>query len=125
MIDPRQIAFVAIGSAVGGALRYFVSIFFIYKDWNKFPWATFLVNLMGCFLIGVFYSLFEKSSDANTNLKLLLTTGFCGGFTTFSAFAYENLQLLKNNAPAIALLYITLSLILCILATFLGMFLFK
>jgi CrcB protein len=125
MIDPRQIAFVAIGSAVGGVLRYFISVVFIYKEWNKLPWSTFLINFVGCFLIGMFYDLFEKSNDGNTNLKLLLTTGFCGGFTTFSAFAYENLQLLKNNAPTIAFLYIALSVILCILATFLGMFLFK
>ena len=67
--------------------------------WNKLPWSTFLINFVGCFLIGMFYDLFEKSNDGNTNLKLLLTTGFCGGFTTFSAFAYENIQLLKNNAP--------------------------
>ena len=125
MTDFKNIALVVFGSATGGTLRYILSLFFIAKEWNKLPWATFTVNLVGCFLIGMVYALTEKFAQGESHLKLLLATGFCGGFTTFSAFAMENLQLLKQHASATAFVYILLSVILGIGATFLGFFLFK
>jgi CrcB protein len=125
MTDFKNIALVIFGSATGGTLRYILTLFFIAKEWNKFPWATFTVNLTGCFLIGVIYALTEKFTQGESQLKLLLATGFCGGFTTFSAFAIENLQLLKQHASATAFVYILLSVTLGIGATFLGFFLFK
>lgn len=125
MTDFKNIALVVFGSATGGTLRYFISLFFIEKEWNKLPLATFTVNLIGCFLIGIVYALTEKFAQGESQLKLLLATGFCGGFTTFSAFAMENLQLLKQHASATAFIYILLSVILGIGATFLGFFLFK
>ena len=125
MTDLKNIALVIFGSATGGTLRYILSLFFIAKEWNKLPCSTFTVNLIGCFLIGVVYALTEKFGQGESQLKLLLATGFCGGFTTFSAFAMENLQLLKQHAGATALVYILLSVILGIGATFLGFFLFK
>jgi CrcB protein len=125
MTDLKNIALVVFGSATGGTLRYILSLLFIAKEWNKLPWSTFTVNLIGCFLIGVVYALTEKFGQGESQLKLLLATGFCGGFTTFSAFAMENLQLLKQHASATAFVYILLSVILGIGATFLGFFLFK
>ncbi|MEY4629524.1 MAG: Protein of unknown function CrcB [Bacteroidota bacterium] len=125
MIDPKNIALVVIGSAAGGTLRYLFSVLFQQKEWNKLPWATFSVNILGCFLIGMVYAITEKANENGNPFRLLLATGFCGGFTTFSAFAQENLQLLKSNANTTALLYITLSVVLGIFATFLGMTLFK
>lgn len=125
MIDLKNIALVVFGSATGGTLRYIISLFFIEKEWNKLPWATFTVNLIGCFLIGLVYALTEKFAQGESQIKLLLATGFCGGFTTFSAFAMENLQLLKHEAGATAFIYILLSVLLGIGATFLGFVLFK
>ncbi len=125
MIEAKNILLVVIGSATGGVLRYLLTLFFLAKEWNKFPWATFSANVLGCFLIGIVYAITEKSSTQNHQFRLLLTTGFCGGFTTFSAFAYENLQLLKLQTSGIAILYIGLSVILGITATFLGIALFK
>ena len=124
MIDVKHIAFVVLGSAVGGILRYMMSLYFIAKGFNKFPWATLSVNLFGCFLIGAIYAISEKSSQGE-NIKLLLATGFCGGFTTFSAFAMENLQLIKLGATTLAITYIALSVLLGILLAFIGYFLFK
>lgn len=124
MIDVKNIVFVLLGSATGGTLRYMMSIYFIAKGLNKLPWATLSVNLLGCFLIGVFYAISEKSI-LGENFKLLLATGFCGGFTTFSAFALENLQLIKLGASATAFIYIALSVVLGILLVFIGYYLFK
>ena len=125
MIDFKNIALVVLGSATGGTLRYIISLFFMARELNKLPLATFLVNLIGCFLIGVVYATTNKSGQGESQLKLLLATGFCGGFTTFSAFTLENLQLLKQHAVTTAFVYILLSVILGIGATFLGFILFK
>ncbi|MEN9952245.1 MAG: hypothetical protein RLZZ520_513 [Bacteroidota bacterium] len=124
MIDIKNISLVVLGSATGGTLRYLISLFFLAKGLNKFPWATLSVNLIGCFIIGIIYAVIEKSNQGE-NIRLLLATGFCGGFTTFSAFAIENLQLLKLEATTTAIFYIALSVVLGILLSFVGYFLFK
>jgi CrcB protein len=124
MIDIKNISLVVLGSATGGTLRYLISLFFLSKGLNKFPWATLSVNLIGCFIIGIIYAVIEKSNQGE-NIRLLLATGFCGGFTTFSAFAIENLQLLKLEATTTAIFYIALSVVLGILLSFVGYFLFK
>jgi len=125
MIELKNIALVVLGSATGGTLRYLMSLYFISKGLTKLPWATLLVNLGGCFLIGIIYAISEKSIQNGGNLKLLLATGFCGGFTTFSAFAIENLQFIKQGATTTAIVYIALSVVLSILLTFLGFVVFK
>lgn len=125
MIDIKNILLVVAGSATGGVLRYLLTLFFIAKEWTKLPWATFSVNILGCFIIGVVYALAEKSTTGSPQIRLLLTTGFCGGFTTFSAFAYENIQLFKIEGATSALIYIGLSVFLGIGATLLGISLFK
>ena len=124
MIAIKNISLVVLGSATGGTLRYLISLFFLAKGLNKFPWATLSVNLIGCFIIGIIYAVIEKSNQGE-NIRLLLATGFCGGFTTFSAFAIENLQLLKLEATTTAIFYIALSVVLGILLSFVGYFLFK
>jgi CrcB protein len=124
MIEVKHIAFVVLGSATGGTLRYMMSLYFVAKGLNKFPLATLSINLLGCLFIGIIYSISEKSTIGE-NIKLLLATGFCGGFTTFSAFAMENLQLIKLGATTTAITYIALSVVLGILLAFLGYILFK
>ncbi len=125
MIELKNITYVVLGSASGGTLRYLISVYFLTKGLNKFPWATLSVNLIGCFLIGVIYVISEKSIQGGENLKLFLATGFCGGFTTFSAFAMENFQFIKQEATTTAIVYIALSVVLGILLTFLGFVAFK
>lgn len=125
MIEAKSIILVFIGSATGGTLRYLLSLYFIAKEWNKLPWATLSINLIGCFLIGALYAILERYATNSGNLKLLLATGFCGGFTTFSAFAIENLYLLKQGATGSAIAYIATSVIFGVLLTFLGFSIFK
>ena len=113
----KEIAIVFIGGGLGSALRFGVGKLFI-SSLSKFPTATFLVNIIGCLLIGLLVAYLSKSE--NSFYKLLLVTGFCGGFTTFSTFSNETILLLKNNQITLAATYIISSLLLGLLATFVG-----
>jgi len=115
----QQFFIVGVGSFLGGGLRYLISVFFNQKVNPDFPYATLSVNLLGCLLIGVFYGLFEKSV-INNDWKLFLTTGLCGGFTTFSAFSNESLELIKGGNLLTAVIYIISSIICGLLLTYVG-----
>ena len=121
----RQILLVALGSALGGIARFLASKGLYSAAPMQFPLPTLAVNIVGCFLIGVLYAWSADSRLMSPDSRLLLTTGLCGGFTTFSAFAYENIVLMRSGAYSMVLVYITASVVLGILATFLGMNLVK
>lgn len=109
----RNILLVGAGSFVGGALRYAVSMLMKYS--GGFPWATFTVNILGCLLIGLLWGIFSKYNGASQQLALLLSVGFCGGFTTFSTFSKESLQLLQAGNWTCLALYVAGSVILGLL----------
>lgn len=106
----RNILIVGIGSFLGGVLRYLISI--VMKNYcsHGFPWATLMVNLLGCLLIGLLFGLFNRYSSINNVWCLLFTTGLCGGFTTFSTFANEGLQLLLDGSVWSFVLYVLASM---------------
>lgn len=116
----KNILLVGIGGGIGSIARYLLQkwVYLIYP--HPFPWGTFLVNILGCFLIGIIYGAAEKSNLLIYEWRLLLTAGFCGGFTTFSAFAFENMNLLRGGNVTYFLLYIGLSVIVGIAAVFGG-----
>ncbi len=115
---------VGIGSFFGGVGRYLLSMFVQQKTPTSFPYATFTVNLIGCFIIGCLLGLSEKW-QLSLEWRLLFITGFLGGFTTFSAFSVETHYLFKTGHVGTGLIYITSSLVLGIGLTFLGAWLFK
>jgi CrcB protein len=121
----KNILLVGFGGAVGSIGRYLVQKYV--NEWHPhpFPFATLLVNLSGCFLIGLCYGFMEKGDVLTPEWRLLLTTGLCGGFTTFSSFAYENVTLLKTGDFGYLGLYIAASVILGIAAVFGGIFIFR
>ena len=121
----KSILFVGIGSFFGGALRYAVSLMMKNITANAFPWATLSVNLIGCFLFGLIFALFGKYSSVNSTLCLLLATGFCGGFTTFSTFANESLQMLQCGNILAFFAYLLASLVLGIALVALGYYLVR
>jgi CrcB protein len=116
----KNFLIVGSGGAVGSMLRYAVQRFFLSQSATVFPSGTLLVNIAGCFLIGILWSLVSRSLTWNDEMKLLLMTGFCGGFTTFSAFTLEGIGLLKENRTALFVIYLTASVVGGLLATFIG-----
>jgi CrcB protein len=108
---------VALGGAAGSVGRYLLAAWLAPAS-TQFPWATLLVNVVGAFAIGAFARLFGAEHDPL--LRLALTTGLCGGFTTFSAFSVETLTLLQQGRAGRAALYVGLSLVLGLGATTLG-----
>ena len=117
----KEILFVGLGSFVGGALRYILSGVFskVGREW-AFPIGIMMVNVLGCFLIGLLYSHFKNRVGENL-LSLLLMTGVLGGFTTFSTFSFETVQLLQQNEWLKAALYVVGSVGLGVVACYLGM----
>ncbi len=115
----NHLLLVGAGGFLGSVLRYQISLAFFHKIGNEFPLGTLLANLIGSFLIGVLLSGAIRSSHSWT---LLLVTGFCGGFTTFSTFAIENIKLIENGNWSISIVYLTISLVgglgLCLLGYF-------
>jgi len=121
----KTILYIALGGAIGSVLRYLTSVF-VNKYWaNQFPLATLLTNVLGCLIIGFIIGILEKNNLANSNLKWFLITGFCGGYTTFSTFGYENYSLFQSNNSLLAFGYIALSILLGIFAVWLGIFIAK
>ena len=95
--DLKILFIVFAGSGVGGVSRYAMQTWISRIYPLSFPVGTFIVNLAGCLLIGIFYALSEKGNLLTPAWRIALTTGFCGGFTTFSTFAYENMNLLRTG----------------------------
>jgi CrcB protein len=121
----RTLILVGTGGFLGSISRFLASRFVQNIFPEAFPLGTFLVNITGCFLIGLIYGASEKSSLFTQGWKLFLAVGFCGGFTTFSTFANENLALLRDGEFFIFILYTCLSVFLGIAATFAGVLLTK
>ena len=113
----KEILYNFIGGGAGSVLRFFVSMIWRHLSLHPrfegmtFPWPTFVVNVLGCLMIGMFYQYGEKCG-LTPEVRLLLTTGLCGGFTTFSTFSYEGVALLHAGYYGTYLLYVTLSVIL-------------
>lgn len=122
----KTVIAVFIGSGLGGVCRYLLSGLVDRLTDSApgyaaiFPWGTFAVNIIGCFIIGLVYGLIANRVEMSPGTKLLLTTGFCGGLTTFSTFSHENLILFQGGNMPVLLIYAAASLLTGIAAAWLG-----
>lgn len=109
-----------LGGGTGSVLRYCVQMALHERILPySFPWATFTVNIIGSFLIGLFYTLSARF-NLSAEVRMLLTTGLCGGFTTFSTFSNDGLMMIKQGFYGMFILYTLLSIILGVIAAFAG-----
>ena len=120
----KQLLLVFIGGGFGSTLRYIIGKYMNSTE-TGIPWGPFTANILGSLLIGIILGLAAKNEALSSNQTLLLATGFCGGFTTFSAFAYENHVFLKAGDFTSFAMYTIGSFIVGFLAVFLGLFLIK
>ncbi len=117
----QALALIGIGGGIGSICRYLLAVYLSKTDSGIFPLGTFSVNFLGCLLIGVLLGLIDANDWEHPGIKHLLIVGFCGGFTTFSTFSAENFLLLQQGQPGMALLYSLCSVVVCLLALWLGL----
>lgn len=120
----KSFLLVFIGGGLGSALRFLINNWLPFKG-EGIPWNTFSVNILGSYIIGLILGYYLHTANTNNAMSLLLVTGFCGGFTTFSAFAFENSQLLKNGDFTTFSVYVVGSIFLGILAVLVGIWTVK
>ncbi len=119
----QKILLVALGGAIGSSFRYLLSLFLMFEE-HVFIWKTFAVNIIGSLLIGLFIGFFTNNNWSE-NLSIFLIIGILGGFTTFSSFALDAVNLFKIGELKTALIYILATNILGIISVFIGFYLYK
>lgn len=111
------------GGAIGAGLRYLVNEAFATRGLHALPWATLTVNIAGSLAMGLLVGMFAERSHIPAEIRVFLTTGILGGFTTFSAFSMDFAQLAESGATSTAIIYAAASVVLSIAAVFLGLWL--
>jgi fluoride exporter len=113
---------IALGSAIGGAARYWTSGLVAHHFGETFPWGTLMVNVLGSFIIGLIATLTSPDGRLfiGSEARQFLMLGICGGYTTFSSFSFQTLELVRDGEMVRASGYIILSVVLCLVAVWLG-----
>lgn len=114
---------VACGGALGAMARFGISTYWLPVTPGRFPWSTLWINLAGSFLIGVLYTIIVERELWSNQWRIILMTGFLGALTTFSTFSVESVNLLQRNQFGLAATYASVSVLGCIAAAYVGMWL--
>lgn len=115
-----NILLVALGGGLGSVARYAVSLWAAARLGTSFPYGTLIANVLGCFVIGIFMTIVTERFIANPYWRLLITTGFLGGFTTFSSYSYETFKLFEDTGINVAFYNLAANLVSGLMATWLG-----
>jgi fluoride exporter len=118
----RNVLVVGFGSFLGGISRYLCYQVIQKLIFTNFPIGTLFINISGCFLIGILFGLFEKGNIMSADIRLFLTVGFCGSFTTFSSFSNDTINLVKDSEVLYLMIYMGISIFVGISVTYLGKF---
>ncbi|HET6559088.1 MAG TPA: fluoride efflux transporter CrcB [Prolixibacteraceae bacterium] len=121
----KSLLIVGIGGFIGTVARFVVARYFQYNASSVFPWSTFIVNIAGCLLIGLIYGITEKGEFLSSDIRLFLTVGICGGFTTFSTFSNDSFLLVQEQEWFRLALYTSLSVFLGLMAVYAGRLIIK
>lgn len=121
----KQVLLAALGGAIGSALRYLVNVASGHLFGVNFPWGTFAVNILGCFIMGLVVALGAHKFNMTSEMRVFIATGLLGGFTTFSAFSLDFALLFERKELGLAGLYLAGSVGLSILALFAGLHLVR
>jgi fluoride exporter len=121
-MEMREVLLVFIGGGLGSVVRFSIGKWVNSFHSHHFPLATLTINIVACLVLGVFIGLADHKQIISASSRLFWTVGFCGGFSTFSTFSHENLHLLQSGLTGSLILYIGLSLVLCVAATFGGLY---
>ncbi|QEC70731.1 fluoride efflux transporter CrcB [Arachidicoccus ginsenosidivorans] len=121
----RSILVIALGGAIGSVCRYLLQVGVHKIAPITFPLGTLIVNVLGCFIIGLLYGMAVKMPQFSIQWRLFLITGICGGFTTFSSFSYEGISLIMERNYFYFFMYLGGSVLLGLLATWVGLILVK
>jgi CrcB protein len=119
-VEVAVVWYVILGSAVGGGARFLLGSFIQARAGAAFPVGTLLINVGGSFLVGFLLRYSMDSAAINPHVRALLTTGFCGGFTTFSTFSWETIRLIEDGDYSRAAAYMLLSVVLSLAGAFMG-----
>ena len=120
----KEIVAVFVGGGIGSIIRYLISKISFFS-FNSFPYSTFISNIIGCFILGLALTYFMKNDSQNSTIFIFIAVGFCGGFTTFSTFSSEGLELLNNGNLITFIVYTFTSIFLGIIAVYLGASIYK
>ncbi len=118
----KELLYVFIGGGLGSLVRFLLGKWVNSFHNSNFPFGTFIINIVACFVLGFIIGLADQKQILSPAIRLFLVVGFCGGFSTFSAFSSETLTLIQQGQNTTMLLYVLLSVVVCLIATFGGLF---
>lgn len=121
----KSILIVGFGGFIGTVARFLIMRYFQFTSTSIFPWSTFIINIAGCLLIGLIYGISKKNDVLSPEIRLFLTVGICGGFTTFSTFSNDAFLLIREQEWIRFALYTSFSVFIGLMAVYLGRFIIK
>jgi CrcB protein len=118
----QSILLVFLGGGLGSVIRFLLGKWITSLHAHNFPWGTLVINVIACMFLGIMVGLADQKQIISSTMRVFWTVGFCGGFSTFSTFSIEALELMQNGLATSLLLYVGFSLLLCVAATFAGIY---